>query len=139
MHQARTAAATPQRRQYILHRRDWSDWQKRAAFRIVAVRGMDRDVNTPTIAEFHRQGKPQNKKNPQHGSCCGFVYAFRVSGNLNGNGVAGVAKLPIRSHVQNVGFETGQFGLAVMSVGANDQPVADAGLVRGSAVDGDNS
>src|SRR5450830_1178882 len=69
------------------------------------------------------------------------VFAYPVgrrSGDLHRNRVAGVAQFVARGHVQHARLEIDQLGLAVMGIGADDHPVADAGLVGGGTVHRDD-
>src|SRR5690606_15328298 len=75
----------------------------------------------------------KNTKKPAAFAACGFRASRFGSGNLNGDRVAGVAELAVCSHVEHVGLEAGQLGIAVMGVGADDQAMTDRSLVRGSA------
>ena len=60
------------------------------------------------------------------------------SGDLYRNCPAGVAQLVARLEIQHLRLVPGQFNLVVLGVGADDQAMANAGLVRRSAVDRDD-
>src|SRR5690606_29739329 len=64
---------------------------------------------------------------------------WRPSGQLHRDGVAGVAQGAVGGVVQHARRVFVQLGLAVVGVGADDQPVADLGLVGGGAVDRDDA
>src|SRR5690606_25601407 len=68
----------------------------------------------------------------------GLHVSLEGSGNLNRNRIAGVAEFAVGAHIKDVGLEAGQLGFAVMGIGADDQAMANAGLVRGGAVDRDD-
>src|SRR5690606_25316078 len=76
--------------------------------------------------------------NPHPLQGCGLHVSLEGSGNLNRNRIAGVAEFAVGAHIKDVGLEAGQLGFAVMGIGADDQAMANAGLVRGGAVDRDD-
>ena len=57
------------------------------------------------------------------------------SGDLYRDGVAGMAQLAVCAHVEHMGFEIGQLGLAVVRIGADDQAMTDTCLVGRGTVD----
>src|SRR5690606_28233063 len=49
-----------------------------------------------------------------------------------------MAEIAIVAHIKDAWLEAGQFSLAVVGIGTDDQAMTNAGLVRCSAVDGDD-
>jgi len=49
-----------------------------------------------------------------------------------------MAQLAVCAHIEHMRFEAGQLGLAVVRIGADNQAVADTGLVSSGTVDRDD-